>query len=121
MNKVELEGFLGKDVEMKYTSSGVPVANMNLATTERWTDRDGKEKSDTQWHRVVAWRDLAESVTDLHKGDLVRVEGKITYRKWRNKDGQDVYVTEIVARGIQKLEKKKKSEPREDKTDDLPF
>ena len=96
VNKAILVGNLGRDAEMRFTSGGTPVATVSLATTEKWTDRDGQKKEDTQWHRVILWGKTAETLQDyLTKGKQIYVEGKLQTRKWKDKDGNDKYTTEI--------------------------
>jgi len=97
VNKTIIIGRLGKDPELKYTQDGVPVANFSVATSETWKDKEGKKQESTEWHRIVAWRKLAEICGKyLHKGSQVYLEGKLQTRKYE-KDGQDHYTTEIVA------------------------
>jgi single-strand DNA-binding protein len=104
INKVILIGNLGKDPELRYTPSGQPTANFTLATTERWTDKNGQRQEKTEWHNIVAWAKLAELVNQyLKKGRPAYVEGRITYRSWDDKDGNKKYRTEIVAQTIQFL------------------
>ena len=105
VNKVILVGNLGKDPEMKYTASGAAIANITIATSESWTDKQTNEKVDkTEWHRVVFFRRLAEIVGEyLRKGSQVYIEGKLQTRKWQGQDGQDRYTTEIVASEMQML------------------
>jgi len=96
VNKVILVGNLGRDAELRYTPGGSAVATVSLATTEVWNDKDGQRKEDTQWHRVVLWGKTAESLHDyLTKGKQIYVEGKLQTRKWKDKDGNDKYTTEI--------------------------
>lgn len=104
INKVILVGNLGADPEMRYTQSGVAVANFTLATSEQWTGADGQRQEQTEWHRVVAWRRLAEICGEyLHKGSRVYIEGKLQTRKWQDQNGNDRYTTEIVAREMKML------------------
>jgi single-strand DNA-binding protein len=105
VNKVILVGNLGKDPDMKYTASGAAIANITVATTESWTDKQTNEKVEkTEWHRVVFFRRLAEIVGEyLRKGSQVYIEGKLQTRKWQGQDGQDRYTTEIVASEMQML------------------
>ena len=104
VNKVILVGNLGKDPELRYTPSGTAVANFSLATSETYKDRDGQRQTKTEWHNVVAWRQLAEICGKyLHKGKQVYIEGKLTTRKWQGRDGTDRYTTEIVADTMQML------------------
>jgi single-strand DNA-binding protein len=78
VNKAILVGNLGRDAEMRFTAGGTPVATVSLATTERFTDREGQKKEDTQWHRIVIWGKTAESLHEyLTKGKQIYVEGKI--------------------------------------------
>lgn len=97
VNKVFLVGSLGADPELKYTPSSRPVCNFRMATSENWKDKSGARQERTEWHRVVAWGDLAETCGKyLAKGRLVHVEGKLQTRTY-DKDGQKHYATEIVA------------------------
>lgn len=98
VNKAILIGNLGRDAEMRFTAGGTPVATVSLATTERFTDREGQKREDTQWHRIVIWGKTAESLHEyLVKGKQIYVEGKIQTREWTNKEGQKVKTTEIRA------------------------
>ena len=105
VNKVILVGNLGKDPDMKYTASGAAIANITVATSESWTDKQTGEKQEkTEWHRVVFFRRLAEIVGEyLRKGSQVYIEGKLQTRKWQDQNGQDRYTTEIVASEMQML------------------
>jgi len=105
INKVILVGNLGKDPEMKYTASGAAIANITVATSESWNDKQTGEKVDkTEWHRVVAFQRLAEIMGEyLKKGSQVYIEGKLQTRKWQDQNGQDRYTTEIVADQMQML------------------
>ena len=96
VNKVILVGNLGRDAELRYTPGGAAVATLNMATTEVFKDREGQKKEDTQWHRIVIWGKTAESLHEyLTKGKQIYVEGKLQTRKWKDKDGNDKYTTEI--------------------------
>jgi single-strand DNA-binding protein len=107
LNKVMLIGNLGKDPEIRYTQSGTAVATFNLATTERWKDKDGQMQDTTEWHRIVVWQKLAEICgTYLHKGSKVYIEGKLQTRKWQDQNGNDKYTTEIIAREMKMLDSK---------------
>ena len=98
VNKAILVGNLGRDAEMRFTAGGTPVATVSLATTERFTDREGQKKEDTQWHRIVIWGKTAESLHEyLTKGKQIYVEGRIQTREWTDKEGQKVKTTEIRA------------------------
>lgn len=105
INKVILVGNLGNDPDVKYTADGRAIANISLATTESWKDRNTGEPQDrTEWHRVVFFNRLAEIVSEyLKKGSQVYVEGKLQTRKWQDQSGQDRYTTEIVANEMQML------------------
>jgi single-strand DNA-binding protein len=105
INKVILIGRLGSDPEVRYTPSGVAVANFSVATSEEWKDKDsGEKKERTEWHRIVAWRRLGEICGEyLSKGRQVYVEGRIQTRSWDDRDGNKKYTTEIVASDIQFL------------------
>lgn len=101
MNRVTLVGNLGQAPEMRYTQNQIPVCNFSLATTETRTDAQGNKQDQTEWHRVIVWNKQAENVNKyLTKGSSVLVEGKITYRKWQDKNGQDRYTTDIVAQRV---------------------
>ncbi len=105
VNKVILIGNLGSDPEVKYTPSGVPVANVNLATNESWTDRSGEKQERTEWHRLVIWRKLAEIVGQyLRKGSKIYVEGRLETRSWDDQSGQKRYTTEVVVNDLQMLD-----------------
>jgi single-strand DNA-binding protein len=96
VNKVILVGNLGRDAELRYTPGGAAVSTLNIATTEVFKDREGQKKEDTQWHRVILWGKTAESLQDyLTKGKQIYVEGKLQTRKWKDKDGNDKYTTEV--------------------------
>lgn len=103
INKVILIGNLGRDPELRYTQNGTAVANFPVATTEVWV-KDGQKNENTEWHRVVAWARLAENCNQyLQKGRQVYVEGRIQTRKWEDRDGNERYTTEIIARDVQFL------------------
>lgn len=105
INKVILIGNLGADPEIRYTQEGTSVATFNIATTERWTDKSGQKQESTEWHRIVAWRRLAEICGEyLNKGSKVYIEGKLQTRKWQDQSGNDRYTTEIVAREMKMLD-----------------
>jgi single-strand DNA-binding protein len=140
VNKVILIGNLGQDPELRYTSSGVAVASFSMATSESWKDQDGNVQEKTQWHKLVAWRKLAEIVGEyLKKGSKVYVEGRIQYRSYDDKNGVKRDITEIVLDQMLMLDSKgaghangsstsaaaSSQQPAEDsgadKVDDLPF
>lgn len=97
LNKVILIGNCGKDPEVRYAPSGDAIANITLATTETWKDKQsGEKREQTEWHRVVFFGRLAEIVGQyVKKGSQLYVEGRLQTRKWQDKDGQDRYTTEI--------------------------
>jgi single-strand DNA-binding protein len=105
INKVILIGNLGAEPEVRYMPNGQAVANVRLATSDSWRDKETGENHDrTEWHRVVFFARLAEIVKEyLHKGSQVYVEGRIQTRKWQDRDGHDRYTTEIVANDMQML------------------
>jgi single-strand DNA-binding protein len=105
VNKVILVGNLGRDPEVRYTSSGTPVANFTMATTERWNDpTSGERKEKTEWHRVVVWGKQAEIAGEyLRKGRQVYVEGSLQTREWTDREGNKRQTTEIRAQRFQML------------------
>ena len=106
VNKVILIGNLGQDPEVKYMPNGNAVANVTIATSESWKDKNTGESVDkTEWHRVVFFRRLAEIVGEyLKKGSKVYIEGKLQTRKWQDKNGKDNWTTEIIANEMQMLD-----------------
>ncbi len=106
VNKVILIGNLGKDPEVRYMANGQAVANVTIATSESWKDKNtGEQQERTEWHRVVFWRRLAEIAGEyLKKGSRIYVEGKLQTKKWQDNQGQDRYTTEIVASEMQMLD-----------------
>lgn len=107
LNKVMIIGRLGRDPELRYTQSGSPVASLNIATDESYTDRDGNKVDRTEWHRVSVFQRQAENCANyLTKGSLVYVEGSLQTRKWQDQQGQDRYTTEIKAQRVQFLDRK---------------
>ena len=111
LNKVMLIGNLGKDPEIRYTQAGSAVANFPLATTDRWTDRQGQRQERTEWHDIVAFdrlADLAQSY--LKKGRSVYIEGRLQTRSWEDQQGQKRYRTEVVANSMQFLEPRSSGE-----------
>lgn len=111
VNKVILVGHLGKDPEVKYLPSGSAVANVTIATSESWKDKQSGDKQErTEWHNVVFFGKLAEIVGEyLKKGAQAYVEGSLRTRKWQDKEGKDRYTTEIVASDMQMLGSKQGS------------
>jgi single-strand DNA-binding protein len=120
LNKVILIGHLGKDPESRYLNDGGAVTNFSIATTETWKDKNsGEKKEATEWHRINAFGKLAEICGKyLKKGQLVYLEGKITTRKWQDKEGNDRYSTEIRAEQMTMLGGKGEKPAQQD--DDTP-
>ncbi len=114
LNKAMIIGRLGQDPEVRYTQSNTAVANLSVATSERYKDSSGEWKENTEWHRVVAWGRLAEICQEyLKKGSQVYIEGPIQTRQWEDKDGQTRYTTEIKALTLTMLDSKAdRDEPR---------
>ena len=106
VNKVILVGNLGQKPDMKYTQSNTAVANLSLATSESWKDKDsGDLKTKTEWHRVVYFGKLAEIAEQyLDKGSKVYVEGKLQTRKWQDQSGNDRYTTEVLGQELTMLD-----------------
>ncbi len=106
LNKVMLIGNLGKDPEMRYMPNGQAVATITIATSETWKDKaTGAAQEKTEWHRIVMFRRLAEIAGEyLKKGAKIYIEGRLQTRKWQDKQGQDRYITEIVANEMQMLD-----------------
>ena len=102
INKVILIGNLGAKPELKYSSTGIGIANLSVATSESWTDKNtGQKQEKTEWHRVSVFGKLAEVITKYcDKGSKVYVEGKLQTRKYQDKSGADRYTTEIVVSGF---------------------
>ena len=123
VNKVILIGHIGKDPEVRYMPSGEGIANITIATTEKWKGKDGEKQEKTEWHRVSFFGKLAEIVSEyVKKGSLIYVEGRLQTRKWQDQVGNDKYTTEIVADRMQMLGSKdsKPVEPPQDKPLDAP-
>jgi len=108
VNKVILIGNLGRDPEVRYTPNGLAVANIAIATTESWKDKQtGENQEKTEWHRIALYGRLAEITGEyLRKGGKVYIEGRLQTRKWQDKNGQDRYTTEIIADSLQMLDSK---------------
>lgn len=105
VNKVILVGNLGRDPEIRYTPGGAAVANVTIATTDSWKDKQsGEQQERTEWHKVVFFSRLAEIVGEyLKKGSQVYIEGRLRTNKWQDQSGQDRYTTEIVANEMKML------------------
>ncbi len=106
INKVILIGNLGADPEVRYMPTGGAVANITIATSESWTDKQTNEKKEqTEWHRVVIYQRLAEIAGEyLRKGSKVYIEGRLRTRKWQDQQGVERYTTEIIANELQMLD-----------------
>lgn len=116
-NHVQLIGNLGQDPEVKELESGKKLAKFSLATSESYKNKDGEYVTDTQWHSIIAWDNLAQIVEKyLHKGKQIALVGKLTHRQYDDKEGVRRYVTEIVASDLMMLGKKESAVE-----DELPF
>ena len=106
VNKVIIVGNLGNDPEVRYAANGSAIANISIATSESWKDKNtGDMQEKTEWHRVVMFNRLGEIAGEyLRKGSKVYIEGKLQTRKWQDNSGQDRYTTEIVAGTMQMLD-----------------
>jgi len=134
LNKVMIIGRLGNDPELKTLTSGSSVCNFNLATSERWNDKEGQKQERTEWHRIVAWGKQAELCGKyLAKGRQVYIEGKLQTRSWEDQQGQKKYTTEIIANSVQFLGSQQQAsqqapapndfgpEPSFEASEDIPF
>lgn len=106
INKVIIVGNLGNDPEVRYANNGAAIANLSVATSESWKDKNtGEMQEKTEWHRIVMFNRLGEIAGEyLRKGSKVYIEGKLQTRKWQDQSGQDRYTTEIVANEMQMLD-----------------
>jgi len=106
VNRVTIIGNLGQDPEVRYTQNSTAIANLSIATSESWNDKQtGEPREQTEWHRCVAYRRLAEVCGEyLKKGSKVYVEGKLQTRKWEGQDGVERYTTEIIINDMQMLD-----------------
>jgi single-strand DNA-binding protein len=113
VNKVIILGNVGKDPEARVMPSGQAVANLSVATSEKFKDKETGEKREiTEWHKVAAFGRLAEIINEyVHKGSKIYIEGKLRTRKWTDKEGKDRYSTEIIADQIQLLDGKLEDRP----------
>ena len=130
LNKVILIGNLGGDPETRYTTAGDAVASISLATTDEWRDKgSGEKRQQTEWHKVVFFKKLAEIVGQhLRKGSQVYVEGRVKTKKWTDKDGIERYMTQVEATEMKMLSKRKCDDSQApqggtvaDLDDDIPF
>ena len=108
VNKVILVGNIGQDPEIRYMPNGNPVANLTLATSESWKDKQsGDVREQTEWHKVVLFNRLAEIAGEyVKKGSKVYLEGSIRTRKWQDQQGQDRYTTEVIGNEMQMLDRR---------------
>lgn len=115
LNQVQIIGRLGNDPEMRYTASGSAIANMSVATTEKWRDKQtGEQQERTEWHRVSFFGRIAEVCGEyLKKGSQVYISGKLQTRKWQDQDGNDRWTTEIVGRDMQMLGGQQQQQPQQ--------
>lgn len=119
LNKAMLIGNVGRDPELKFTPSGIPVISFRLATSETWKDREGTVQEHTDWHTIVAWRGLAEVINKLvRKGSRVYIEGRIQTRNFEDKNGSRRHVVEILADNMLLLDQKKSRYRKDDDDDD---
>ena len=123
VNKVILVGNLGQKPEMRYTATQSAVANLSIATTESWKDKESGEMRDkTEWHRVVYFGKLAEIVEKyLDKGSSVYIEGKLQTRKWQDKSGADRWTTEIVGNELTMLGSRPSNNAQAQTESETPF
>jgi len=111
INKVTLVGHLGKDPEIRTLENGTKVGTFSLATNESYKDKNDTWQTNTEWHNIVVWRGQAERAErELKKGNLAYIEGKLTYRKYNDKEGIERSTTDIVAFTVNSLERKEKSQ-----------
>lgn len=104
VNRMIVLGHVGRDPEVRYTTDGAAIANVSIATTRTWKDKQGEKQEETEWHRISFFGRLAEIVGEyVKKGSQIYVEGRLRTRKWQDKEGTDRYTTEIVAESIQLL------------------
>lgn len=122
LNRTTLIGNLGAAPLLRYLPDGSPVATISIATTDKWKDRTtGEIKEKTEWHRVVFFKKLAETVAEyLKSGSQIYIEGKLHTRKWTDKEGIERYTTEIVANAMQMLGKKSGGDAQRAPDDDVP-
>lgn len=122
VNKVVLIGRLGQDPEVRATPQGVPVANVSMATSERYKDKLGQQQEKTEWHRLVFWNRQAEIVRDFcKKGSQIYVEGSLQTREWQDKDGIKKFTTEVVIRNLQLLDPKPQGGQRQAQQQPVPI
>lgn len=112
MNKAQIIGRLGADPDTRYTKDGTAVANIRVATSEKFKNKNGEKQERTEWHNVVFFGRLAEVVTEyLRKGSQVYVEGRLQTEKWQDRDGHDRYTTKIIAMHMEMLGNNSRQQP----------
>ena len=122
LNKAMLIGYVGADPDVRHTSNGTAVANFNLATTDKWTDKEGKKQSQTEWHRIVAWGRLAEICGEyVSKGTQVYIEGRIHTNEWEDDNKNKKKTKEIIVQRLQLLDKTDASGKANSDLDEVPF
>ena len=106
-NRVQLIGNVGKEPQIKTFESGKTLATFSLATSENYTDQNGKKVQDTQWHQVVAWGKTANFIESyIDKGNRIAIDGKLMHRSYNDKEGATRYVTEVVVNEVMMLSPK---------------
>lgn len=121
LNKVQIIGNLGADPDLRYMPNGTAVCNISVATSESWKDKQGNEQERTEWHKMVAYRRLAEIIgQNLKKGSQAYYEGKLQTRKWQDDKGEDRYTTEIVVEQMQMLDRKPSTNDQHGTSDAAP-
>jgi single-strand DNA-binding protein len=126
LNKVMIIGHLGRDPEMRYTTSGRPVTTFSVAASRTWHTSEGERRTETEWFNVVAWRNLAEICKQyLSKGQQVYIEGRLQTRKWKDNEGQEHTSVEVIANEMIILGERKASaeeaSPEDEEEDEFPF
>lgn len=123
VNRVILVARLGADPESKTLEGGQTVTNMSVATSEKWTDKDGNKQEKTEWTRVTCWGKTAENCAKyLKKGSQAYIEGKLQTRSWEDEQGNKKYMTEVVAQTVQFLDSKGSAEKTESsENSEIPF
>jgi single-strand DNA-binding protein len=119
MNHIILIGNVGNDPEMGSSNSGNPVANFNLATSERWRDKNGDKQERTTWHRIVVWGPLSKVVESfVVKGSKLAIQGRLESRKWTDRDGNEKLAWEVNAQHLELLGDKRERKSNRDEEDD---
>ena len=104
VNKVEIQGFLGKDATIKTFESGRTLMSMSVATNESYKNTQGEWVTNTAWHNVTYWKNKKDETIDfLKKGEMIAISGKLNTRKYTDKQGQDRYITEVIAQKLEQI------------------